>query len=96
MHMHTDMYIYTYISQHVDPSNINALGLGGGTRLSHNPCLFVISIRDGKFIRPWSLTRAGTLLGGTPFRTKASLRARTLLGARALIAGLPLPDYLMV
>ena len=29
MYAHTHIYIYTYISQHVDPPNINALCMGG-------------------------------------------------------------------
>ena len=32
MHIHTSIYIYIYISQHVDHPNINALCLGSGTR----------------------------------------------------------------
>ena len=32
MYAYTHIYIYTYISQHVDPPNINALCMGGGTR----------------------------------------------------------------
>ena len=34
MYAHTHIHIYTYISQHVDPPNINALCMGGGTRCS--------------------------------------------------------------
>ena len=34
MYAHALINIYIYISQHVDPSNINALYLGGGTRCS--------------------------------------------------------------
>ena len=34
MYAHTHIHIYTHISQHVDPPNINALCMGGGTRCS--------------------------------------------------------------
>ena len=36
MYAHTHIHIYTYISQHVDPPNINALCMGGGTRCIYN------------------------------------------------------------
>ena len=32
MHVCTYIYIYTYISQHVDPQNINVLCLGGNSQ----------------------------------------------------------------
>ena len=44
MYAHTHIHTYTYISQHVDPPNINALCMGGGTRCSGGvsvPCFTI-------------------------------------------------------
>ena len=48
MYAYTHIYIYTYISQHVDPPNINALCMGGGTRwvnVQHDAITIAITVK---------------------------------------------------
>ena len=50
MYAHTHIHIYTYISQHVDPPNINALCMGGGTRCSGR-----VSVSNGFYLMTYRL-----------------------------------------
>ena len=41
MYAHTHIHLYTYISQHVDPPNINALCREGGTRCDVGQTIYI-------------------------------------------------------